>query len=143
MPTRRKKKKKKRQAYRYAGQKFASKAERDFATYMDATKIPWQYEPEAFQWIPPKQKYTPDFKVQRPDGTFFFIEYKGYLRPTDRTKMREIRKQYPDLDIRIVFMNARKKLYKGSPSTYGDWATRHGYEWSELTIPDEWLQEGA
>lgn len=133
----------KRKSFRYQGQRFASKAERDFANYLDNAYIQWQYEPESFQWIPPRKKYTPDFKILRKNGSYFFVEFKGYLRPTDRTKMREIKKQYPDLDIRFVFMRANKKLYKGSKTTYAEWAENHGYLWAEGRIPEAWLKEAA
>jgi hypothetical protein len=119
----------------------ASKAEVVFAENMDKRKLVWMYEPEKLEWIPPKRMYTPDYKVRRRDGSYFFVEFKGYLRPSDKTKMAAIRKQYPDLDIRFVFMNAKKPSYKGAKTTYGDWATKNGYLWAEKTIPEEWLNE--
>jgi hypothetical protein len=117
----------------------ASRAETLFAETMDDDQIYWQYEPEKFDWIPPKRKYTPDFKVAKRDGGYFFVEYKGYLRPADRTKMRAIKKQYPDLDIRFVFQKADKKLYKGSKTEYWMWAEQWGFPWAEKEIPEEWL----
>ena len=131
----------KRKKFSYAGSSFASKAERDFAYDMDRAKIPWQYEPEKFTWFPPARKYTPDFKVLKKDGTFFYIEFKGYLRPKDRTKMRVFKQQHPEIDCRFVFMNANKKLYKGAKSTYADWAEKNNYKWAHEFIPQEWLDE--
>jgi len=135
------KKRPKRRVHPYGGCKMASKAETIFAANMDERELKWMYEPEKLDWIPPKRKYTPDFKVMRRDGSFFFVEYKGYLRPNDKTKMAAIRKQYPDLDIRFVFMKANKPSYKGSKTTYADWAEKNGYLWAEGTIPEEWLAE--
>lgn len=131
----------KRKKYQYAGQTFASKAERDFAFDMDCKKILWLYEPDHFQWFPPVRKYTPDFKVMRRDGSYFYVEYKGYLRPDDKVKMKNFKVQHPEIDVRFVFMNAQKPLYKGSPSTYADWAEKHGYKWAHQIIPEEWLDE--
>ncbi|MCK5600254.1 endonuclease I [Candidatus Pacearchaeota archaeon] len=131
----------KRRVHPYAGCKMASKAEVKFAEWMDAKDIVWLYEAEKLDWIPPKRKYTPDFKVKRKDGSFFFVEYKGYLRPADKTKMKAIRQQYPDLDIRFVFQNARKFIYKGSKTTYGMWAEKNGYLWAEGTMPEDWMLE--
>jgi predicted nuclease of restriction endonuclease-like RecB superfamily len=119
----------------------ASKAEVRFAEWMDANKLCWLYEPEKLDWVPPKRTYTPDFKIRRRDGSYFFVEYKGYLRPEDKTKMAAVRKQYPNLDIRFVFMKANKPSYKGAKTTYADWAEKNGYLWAELTIPEEWLNE--
>lgn len=131
----------KRRVHSYAGCKMASKAEVKFAEWMDDQEIVWMYEPEKLAWEPPKRKYTPDFKVMRKDGSFFFVEYKGYLRPNDKTKMKAIRLQYPDLDLRFVFQNADKVIYKGSKTTYGMWAERLGYQWAEGTMPEDWLLE--
>jgi len=134
---------------KYAGEEFASYAERDFAVDMDLKKIPWMYEPEKLEYWPPpikKKVYTPDFKVRRKDGSSFLVEYKGYLRPGDKTKMRLIRKQYPDLDIRFVFQNAYKFISKhvrvdGTRQMYHEWATTNGYKWAHGEMPDEWLTE--
>ena len=54
--------------------------------------------------------------------------------------MSLIKKQYPELDIRFVFMNANNKIYKGSKTTYAMWANKHGFEWAEKNIPEEWLK---
>lgn len=136
-----KKRKARRRVHPYAGYKMASKAEVMFAIWMDDNGITWLYEPERLDWIPPARKYTPDYKVRRHDGSYFFVEYKGYLRPQDKTKMKAIRKQYPDLDIRFVFQNANKPSYKGSKTTYGMWAEKNDFLWAEGTIPEEWLNE--
>ena len=55
----------------------------------------------------------------------------------DRRKHVEIKKQYPELDLRFVFQNSRAKLYKGAKSSYGDWCKRHGFKYAEKVIPDE------
>ena len=138
-----------RKKYKYRGEEFASMAERDFAIEMDADAIPWQYEPEKIDWFPapPKTRtYTPDFKVMRKDGSYFFVEFKGYLRPGDKTKMRAVKKQRPEIDIRFVFMNAYKFASKhvrkdGTRQTYAQWAESYGYLWSHKEIPEAWLNE--
>jgi predicted nuclease of restriction endonuclease-like RecB superfamily len=137
------KRKQRRRTFTYKGCKMASKAEVKFAEAMDEKGISWMYESESFPWVPPKKKYTPDFMLYKKDGGKMFIEYKGYLRPTDKTKMKAIRNQYPDLDLRFVFQNARKPIYKGSKTTYAMWAERHGYLWAEGFIPNEWIKEVA
>lgn len=41
--------------------------------------------------------YTPDFKVIYKNGTYNFIEVKGgFLRTTDKTKLRRFKKFYPE-----------------------------------------------
>ena len=125
----------------YNGDKFASKAEMDFAKHMRSRSIPYEYESDKFPWQPPLKKYTPDFKVYRKDMSYFYVEYKGYLRPPDRTKMKAFKEQHPDVDLRMVFMNASKPLYKGSPTSYAVWSEKMGFPWAEKTIPAAWLRE--
>ena len=134
---------------KWAGEEFASIAECDFAKSMTDEHITWQYEPEKFEWwpAPPKaRRYTPDFRVMRYDGSYFYVEFKGYLRPGDKTKMRAIKKQQPDVDIRFVFMNAYKYASKhirkdGTRQTYAEWAESYGYMWAHKSMPEEWLEE--
>jgi hypothetical protein len=81
--------------------------------------------------------YTPDFEVKVGKG--FFIEVKGYLDGPDRTKLRAIRKQYPDLDLRLVFQ--RDNVIKGTKekTRYSAWATKFGFKFAIGKVPDEWL----
>ena len=55
--------------------------------------------------------------------------------------MALVKEQHKDLDIRMVFMHAKNKIYKGSKTTYADWCNKHGYIWAEKTIPMEWLKK--
>ena len=85
----------KRRKYPYKGEEMASKAEVTFSKEMDSRGILWMYEPEKFKWFPPpvrEKLYTPDYKVRRKDGSYFFVEFKGYLRPNDKVKMRAMKK---------------------------------------------------
>jgi hypothetical protein len=70
-----------------------------------------------------------------------FIESKGLFDNEDRRKHQEIRKQHPELDIRLVFSNAQAKLYKGSKTRYSGWCEKHGFKWAHRVIPLEWLTE--
>ena len=138
-----------RKKYPYKGEVFASKAERTFAISLTNQRVLWLYEPEKIEWFPAPPKirtYTPDFKVMRKDGSYFFVEYKGYLRPGDKTKMRAVKKQHPEIDLRFVFQNAYKYASKhtrkdGTRQTYAQWAESYGYLWAHQVIPDEWLNE--
>lgn len=129
--------------YMYNSVRMASKGEVKLATWMDEWKIPWEYEAESFNYILPPRKYTPDFKITCSDGTFFFVEYKGWLRPEDRTKMKAFKQANPSVDVRFVFANANKAILKGSKTTYGAWADKLGFPWAENEIPDVWLEGGA
>lgn len=102
-----------------------------------------EYEPDKITYIWPERTatYTPDFKLPK-EGGFFYVESKGRWTVDDRQKHLLIREQHPEIDIRFVFSNQNAKLYKGSPTTYGQWCEKHGFAYANKTIPDEWLTEG-
>lgn len=93
-------------------------------------KIPYT-EPEVIR------KYTPDYAL--PNG--IIIESKGRFVAADRKKHLHIKQQHPEADIRFVFSNSRAKLNKGSKTTYADWCQKHGYQFSDKLIPDDWFNE--
>lgn len=75
-----------------------------------------------------------------------YIEAKGRFYSQDRTKMKQVKKQHPDKDIRIIFLDGGGKLSKTSKTTYMEWAKREGFpchdcKRKEYTLPDEWIQE--
>lgn len=76
--------------------------------------------------------YIPDFVIQTHAGKIF-IECKGYFRPEHKRKMAAVRRQHPELDIRIVFYNQR--------STNVKWADKLGIKYAIGSIPKEWLNE--
>jgi hypothetical protein len=81
--------------------------------------------------------YTPDFQLE--NG--IIIEAKGKLDINDRKKMVLVKAQHPKLDIRFVFQKASNKIYKGSPTTYAEWAEKEGFLWANGLIPEEWINE--
>ena len=81
--------------------------------------------------------YLPDFRLE--NGVL--IECKGRFTSFDRTKMLRVKAQNPQVDIRFVFQRASNKLTKSPNSkTYGEWADKHGFPWSESYIPEEWFK---
>jgi len=100
--------------------------------------VSFEYEKMKIKWLDTKERtYTPDFVLD--NG--IIIETKGRFVSADRRKHKEIKKQYPDLDIRFVFSNARAKLYKGAKSSYGEWCDKNGFLYSDKFIPEEWTAE--
>ena len=80
--------------------------------------------------------YTPDFILEK---GYVIVETKGRFTTADRKKHLLIKKQHPKLDIRFVVQNSRAKLYKGAKSTYADWCDKHGFQYADKSIPEEWL----
>ena len=44
------------------------------------------------------------------------------------------------LDLRFVFQNQNNKLFKGSKTTYAQWAEKHGFMFAHRHIPQSWLE---
>tara|TARA_R110000744_G_scaffold4111_2_gene15124 strand:+ start:4531 stop:4983 length:453 start_codon:yes stop_codon:yes gene_type:complete len=121
---------------------YRSGFEDDIASDLKRLGLPFDFEKVKIDYMVPARysKYTPDFKVLKPNG-HFFIETKGRWVTADRLKHLLLRKQRPEMDIRLLFQNANSKLYKGSKTTYADYATKHGFAWAHKHIPDEWIEE--
>jgi len=118
---------------------YRSGLEEAMAENLKERGITFTYEEEKIKWLDSKVRtYTPDFVLE--NG--IIIETKGRFVSTDRRKHKEIKKQFPELDIRFVFSNSRAKLYKGAKSSYGEWCDSHGFLYSDKVIPDEWMDEG-
>ena len=117
---------------------YRSGFEDDVAKELKAKGVEFTYEKEKIKWVDLKVRtYTPDFVL----GNGIIIETKGRFVSNDRRKHKEIKKQFPDLDIRFVFYNSRSKLYKGTKSSYADWCDKYGFKYADKSIPDAWLQE--
>ena len=103
------------------------------------------YETDKVQYIWPQRnsKYTPDFKLPSKDGGFFYLETKGLWVVEDRQKWHLLHEQHPEIDFRLLFSNANAKLYKGSPTTYAAYCEKHGFQYANKTIPEEWLNEAT
>jgi len=106
---------------------------------LNVRDVPYMYEPEKLAYYV-ERHYVPDLKL----GTMY-VELKGYFRQDAQRKMKAVKAQHPELDIRFVFQNAKatiqgaKKRKDGSKMTCAEWAERNGFVYSEGTIPEEWL----
>jgi len=117
---------------------YRSGFELKLAQVLAENNVKFLYEESRVVYVPKPRTYIPDFYLVDSD---IYIEAKGNFTKDDRVKMLLVKEQNPDLVIRIVFMNARNKIYKGSKTTYAAWADRHGFEWAEGTIPKEWYKK--
>ena len=117
---------------------YRSKFEVKVAADLGKRKIDFQYEKVSFDYVPKIRNFTPDFYL--PESKIY-IETKGRLTTNDRVKHLLIKEQYPDLDIRFVFVNANNKISRTSKTTYANWCDRHKFLWAESLVPMEWLNE--
>ena len=103
-----------------------------------------EYEPDKLKFIQPakNRNYCPDFKI----GPNTYIEAKGKFTYEDMDKMLWVKEQHPDKQFYMLFMNANNKIRKGSPTTYGEWATKKGFIWADWKtekIPNKWLESDS
>lgn len=97
-----------------------------------------QYEPDYFKYTQPEieRTYNPDFKTGIKK---VYLEAKGKLDLDTRKKMVWFKQSCPDIRIIFLFMNPDTKIRKGSKTTYGDWATKEGFDW--LDARKDWIND--
>jgi hypothetical protein len=118
---------------------YRSGFEHKVSDQLKENKIKFEYETTVIPYIKPETKHTYTIDFTLPNG--ILVETKGRWVIEDRKKHLLIKKQHPELDIRIVFMSGKTKIRKGSKTTYGMFCDKHGILWAEKTIPESWLKE--
>lgn len=118
---------------------FRSGLEEKVAEYLTSKGVGFSFETLKVPYVKPETKhtYTPDFILD--NG--IIIETKGRWLLDDRKKHLLIRKQHPNLDIRILFQNANAKISKGSKTSYANFCEKHGIPYAHREIPEAWLKE--
>ena len=117
---------------------FRSGLEEAIASELDTKQIEYKFEKLKLSYVKPQKihTYTPDFYLIKNN---IYIETKGYFTSQDRQKMRLIKEQHPDLDIRIIFSNSKTKISKKSNTTYGMWCDKYGFKYADRHVPEGWL----
>ena len=118
---------------------YRSGFEHKVADQLSENKIKFEYETTVIDYIKPQTNHTYTIDFTLPNG--ILVETKGRWVAEDRKKHLLIKKQHPELDIRIVFMSGKTKIRKGSKTTYGDWCDKNGIQWAEKEIPTSWFSE--
>ena len=119
---------------------FRSGLEIAISQELDANKVKYKYEKVKLTYVKPQKahSYTPDFYLEHHD---IYIETKGLFTSADRQKMRLIKEQHPEKDIRFIFSNSRSRISKKSATTYAMWCEKYGFKYADKHIPLEWLKE--
>lgn len=84
----------------------------------------WEYEPDTFWFEKIKRgvrSYTPDFKVWLHDGSFYYVEVKGWMDAKSKTKLRRMKKYHPKVDLRLVDAKAYRELDKTVAGAIPTW----------------------
>jgi len=109
--------------------KLRNKFERKVYNALRRQKAKFSYEGEKIPYVIASH-YIPDFICVTPLGRVF-VETKGYLRPEDKRKLAAVKRQHPEIDLRIVFYSENKKYIK--------WAEKNGFRYAIGKVPNEWL----
>ena len=115
--------------------KYRSKLEERLATLLTTLGISYEYESEKVSYTI-QHHYTPDFVL--PNHTY--LEAKGYWDAADRRKILAVKKDNPDMDLRMVFQAPYNTISKKSKTTYAMWCEKHNIPWTSYhDIPIDWL----
>lgn len=103
--------------------KYKSKLEKQFAATF---KLPYEKDKIKYTIV---HTYNPDWTI----ADNVYLETKGIWDSADRTKIRTVLNQNPNIIIAMVFQNSKAKIYKGSKSTYADFCDKHLIRWFDST----------
>ena len=119
--------------------KYRSKLEEKVGDLLKGLDVNFQYETTKFAYTIP-HNYTPDFIL--PNGVI--LECKGYWDSEDRRKIKSVKEQNPDIDLRMVFQSPYNTITKKSKTTYAQWCDKNGIPWTSFkNIPLKWLIQRA
>ncbi len=101
-----------------------SKWEANYACYLEFLKknnliLNWEHEPKTFWFEEIKRgvrSYLPDFRIDRKDGTHYWVEVKGFMDSKSATKIKRFNKYYKDEELVVIskdwFKQNSSKLMK-------------------------------
>jgi len=115
--------------------KFRSKLEESVASLLEGLGVSYEYESTKVPYTI-QHNYHPDFVL----SNNVYLETKGYWDPEDRRKVLAVKRDNPDLDLRMVFQSPYNTISKKSKTTYAKWCEKHDIPWASYhDIPIDWL----
>ena len=115
--------------------RYRSQLEERVADLLIELGVTYDYETTKIPYTIP-HNYYPDFIL--PNG--IILECKGYWEASDRRKIKSVKEQNPDIDLRMVFQSPFNTISKKSKTTYAQWCENQGIPWTSFkNIPLEWL----
>jgi len=137
--------------------RYRSGFEKRFAKWLKENKIAFTYEQTKFKYnhiifqgkclscggtqVAVQKDYLPDFQLK--NGVI--LELKGKFTSQMRTKMKEVFRDNPDIDLRMVFMYDNW-MTKKHTMRYSDWCKLNGIKFHVVkdkqkpTIPKSWTR---
>ena len=115
--------------------KYRSGLEEKIADLLTELGVSFEYESTKVPYTI-QHNYHPDFVL--PNNVY--LEAKGYWEPADRRKVLAVKRDNPDIDLRMVFQAPFNTISKKSKTTYAQWCEKHDIPWTSwANIPLKWL----
>ena len=115
--------------------KYKSGLEEQVAKLLEGLGVSYEYESCKIPYTI-QHNYHPDFILPN----HVHLETKGYWSAPDRRKIAAVKRDNPELDLRMVFQSPYNKISKGSKTTYAKWCEKHDIPWTHFhNIPIDWL----
>ena len=115
--------------------KYRSGLEEKVADLLSELGISYEYESKKISYVI-QHHYTPDFILPN----HVILECKGYWDAADRRKIKQVKLDNPDIDLRMIFQAPYNTITKKSKTTYAKYCEKLGIPWSSFhNIPLEWL----
>ena len=115
--------------------KYRSGLEEKVADLLTELGVSYEYESCKIPYTI-QHNYHPDFILPN----HVHLEAKGYWSAPDRRKIAAVKRDNPELDLRMVFQSPYNKISKGSKTTYAQWCEKHEIPWTHFhDIPLDWL----
>ena len=115
--------------------KYRSGLEEKVAELLTELNVSYEYETKKIPYVI-QHNYTPDFVL----FNSVILECKGYWAAEDRRKIKQVKKDNPDIDLRMVFQAPYNTISRRSKTTYAQWCERLDIPWTSFNnIPLDWL----
>lgn len=110
---------------------FRSTWEANYARYLNLLKKlkiinDWKFEVDTFEF-PVKRGsrfYTPDFKIFNDDNSIEYHEVKGYMDQRSSTKLKRMKKYYPNIPIILIDKEYYSRIGRKYSSLIENWEGR-------------------
>lgn len=117
---------------------FRSRWEANYARYLNWLKgqgqiKDWVYEAQTFIFHGVTRgaiTYLPDFKVIELDGSHKWHEVKGWMKGADRTKLKRMKKYYPDEIVLVIGEAEYRQIEHQVAGLIAKWEYKESKQWA-------------
>ena len=107
------------------------------ASQLQAIGTPFDYEERKFRYSLIKT-YKTDFAVHTLGGDVM-VEVKGWFPTAERTKIKSVLRDNPDLRLLVALQRPNAAITRDSKTTLAMWCEKNSIPWCPCPIPEEIL----